>query len=59
MAVEFSGKFWPCFALVHMMATVISLVIMVSIMIAVLGRLCEYDVFRGGTFELPGARVNA
>nr|ASU47585.1 small hydrophobic protein [Human respiratory syncytial virus A] len=55
ITIEFSSKFWPYFTLIHMITTIISLIIIISIMIAILNKLCEYN---NKTFELPRARVN-
>nr|WDA65331.1 small hydrophobic protein [Human respiratory syncytial virus A] len=58
ITIEFSSKFWPYFTLIHMTTTTISLTITISIMIATLNKLCEYNVLHNKTFELPRARVN-
>nr|AWO12906.1 small hydrophobic protein [Human respiratory syncytial virus A]AWO13016.1 small hydrophobic protein [Human respiratory syncytial virus A]AWO13071.1 small hydrophobic protein [Human respiratory syncytial virus A]AWO13312.1 small hydrophobic protein [Human respiratory syncytial virus A]AWO13356.1 small hydrophobic protein [Human respiratory syncytial virus A] len=58
ITIEFSSKFWPYFTLIYMITTIISLIIIISIMIAILNKLCEYNVFLNKTFELPRARIN-
>nr|AHV82054.1 small hydrophobic protein [Human orthopneumovirus] len=58
ITIEFSSKFWPYFTLIYMITTIISLIIIISIMIAILNKLCAYNVFHNKTFELPRAQVN-
>nr|AMA66479.1 small hydrophobic protein [Human orthopneumovirus] len=58
ITIEFSSKFWPYFTLIHMITTIIFLLIIISIMIAILNKLCEYNAFHNKPFELPRARVN-
>nr|WCO05963.1 small hydrophobic protein [Human respiratory syncytial virus B] len=51
ITIEFTSKFWPYFTLIHMILTLISLLIIITIMIAILNKLSEYKIFCNKTLE--------
>nr|WDA65244.1 small hydrophobic protein [Human respiratory syncytial virus B]WOP33480.1 small hydrophobic protein [Human respiratory syncytial virus B] len=51
ITIEFTSKFWPYFTLIHMILTLISLLIIITIMIAILNKLSEHKVFCNKTLE--------
>nr|AIZ95693.1 small hydrophobic protein [Human orthopneumovirus] len=52
ITIEFTSKFWPYFTLIHMILTLISLLIIITIMIAILNKLSEHKTFCNNTLEL-------